>query len=272
MLGVIVPVMIASGSKPARVVRRWLAEATDGANAAAATQAAITIGEESLVWLALHHDRADARQRALEYLASRLPDPLPAELLALANDKGSCVRRSLAAILGSRPHPEYFPVLMQLTLDRWSDAEPHYQEPDSYPVPREAVAALETYASLGDETGTKLIALARATSDRQLRRDSLSAAARLCGPAIRRQIWSLFADKALGWLRVDATDALSAASEVELEIVGKITAERLMKLPAPLAASATILVGAHLPVADPSRYLSGSDIPNRTEHCCCSGS
>ncbi|WP_369726089.1 hypothetical protein AB8Z38_16235 [Bradyrhizobium sp. LLZ17] len=250
VLGVIVPVMIASGSKPAGVVRRWLAEATDRADAAAATQAAITIGEEPLVWLALHHDRADARQSALEYLASRLPDPLPTELLALANDKGNRVRRSLTAVLSSRPHSEHFPVLMQLALDRWSDAEPHYQEPDSYPIAREAVAALETYGSLGDEIGTKLIALARETSDEQLRRDALSAAARLCGPAVRRQIWSLFTDNSLGWLRVDAIDALSTASTVELEIVRKISADRLMKLSAPLAASATILVGAHLPVAD----------------------
>lgn len=265
VLRVIVPVMIASLSKPAPVVRRWLAEATDGAEAAAATQAAITIGEEPLIWLALHHDRADARQRALEYLASRLPDPLPTELLALASDKGSRVRRSLTAILSSRPHPEHSPVLMQLTLDRWSDAEPHYQEPDSYPIAREAVAALETYASLGDETGTKLIALARQTSDRQLRRDALSAAARLCGPAIRRQIWSLFADKALGWLRVDAIDALSTASTVELEIVGKITADLLMRLPPPLAASATILAGAHLPVADAVRMFErvGHSQPHR---------
>lgn len=37
---------------------------------------------------------------------------------------------------------------------------------------------------------------------------------------------------------------------MELEIVRKISADRLMKLSAPLAASATILVGAHLPVAD----------------------
>lgn len=190
-LGVIVPVMIASGSKLAGVVRRWLAEATDRADAAAATQAAITIGEEPLVWLALHHNRADARQRALEYLASRLPDPLPTELPALAGDKGNRVRRSLTAALSSRPHPEHFPILMQLTLDRWSEPSRSI-EPESYSIAREAVAALEANGSLDDETGTKLIALARETSDEQLRRDASSAEARLCGPAVRRQIWSLF--------------------------------------------------------------------------------
>lgn len=250
VLGVIVPVMIASGSKPAGAVQRWLTEAKDGADAAAATEAAIAIDEEPLVWLALHHNRADARQKALEYLASKLPNPLPNEILGLASDKGSRVRRSLTTALSSRPHAEHFPILMRLTLDRWSDAEPHYQEPDSYPIARESVAALDKYGSLDDESGTKLIELAKETSDPQLRRDALSAAARLCGPAIRRQIWSLFADKALGWPRVDAIDALSTASTVELEIVGKITADRLMRLPAPLAASATVLVGAHLPVAD----------------------
>lgn len=254
-LAAIIPVMIASGSRPVGAIRRWLAEAKGQADAAAATEAAIAIGEEPLVWLALNHERADARQTALEYLVPRLPDPLPVELLGHAGDKGSRVRRSLTAALSGRPHPEHLPVLMQLTQDRWSDAEPRYDEPDSYPIAREAVAALAKYGSLEDWIGGKLVELAKDTADRQLRRDALSAAAQLCGPKIREEIWSLVAIKELGWLRVDAIDALSTATTVEPELLGKITEDRLMRLPAPLAASATVLVGAHLPVADALRIL-----------------
>ncbi|XSC47599.1 hypothetical protein ACF1BQ_020485 [Bradyrhizobium sp. RDT10] len=255
VLAAIIPVMIASGSKPASAIRRWLTEAKGQTDAAAATEAAIAIGEEPLVWLALNHARADARQKALEYLVPRVPDPLPVELLNHASDKGSRVRRSLTSALSGRRHAEHLPVLMQLTQDGWSDAEPYYDEPKSYPIAREAVAALATYGSLGDEVGIKLVELAKETADRQLRRDALSAAAQLCGPEIRRDIWSLVANKELGWLRVDAIDALSTATTVEPEIVGRVTEDRLMRLPAPLAASATVLLGTHLPVADAVRIL-----------------
>ncbi|MGY4433933.1 hypothetical protein ACVWWO_006410 [Bradyrhizobium sp. F1.13.1] len=194
-------------------------------------------------------------KRRLNIVVPRLPDPLPVELLGHASNKGSRVRRSLTGALSGRPHPEHLPVLMQLTQDRWSDAEPHYDEPESYPIAREAVAALAKYGSLEDGIGSKLVALANETADRQLRRDALSAAAQLCGPKIRQEIWSLVANKELDWLRVDAIDALSSATTVEPELVRKITEDRLMRLPAPLAASAAVLVGAHLPVADAVRIL-----------------
>jgi hypothetical protein len=147
------------------------------------------------------------------------------------------------------------PVLMQLTRDQWSDAEPHHNEPESYPIAREAVAALAKYGSLRDKVGVELLELAMGTADRELRRDALGAAAQLCGPEIRRKISALVANTKLGWLRVDAIDALSMATTVEADIVRKITADRLMRLPAPLAASATVLVSTHLPVADAVRIL-----------------
>jgi hypothetical protein len=144
---------------------------------------------------------------------------------------------------------------MQLTRDRWSDAEPHYDEPDSYPIAREAVAALAQYGTLPNEIGVELVELAKGTADRQLRRGALGAAAQLCGTEIRRNIWALVANRELGWQRVDAMDALSTASMVEADIVGKITADRLMRLPAPLVASATVLLSTHLPIADAVRIL-----------------
>lgn len=107
------------------------------------------------------------------------------------------------------------------------------------------MAALEANGSLDDESGTKLIALARETSDEQLRRDASSAEARLCGPFDARS------GRFLLWLAAHRRHrCIEHASAVQLEICREITADRLMKLSAPLEASATILVGAHLPVAD----------------------
>ncbi|WP_108513605.1 hypothetical protein [Bradyrhizobium algeriense] len=255
VLDKIVPVMIASGAAPIAAIQRWLAETKDKDLAVAATEAAIAIDNEELIWLARYHDRADARRAALEYLVPRIQDPLPPKLLDLVTDPGSRVRRALVSALQSRPHADHLPILMRLTRDQWSDTEPQYDEPESYPIAREAVDALVPYGSLSDALGDELLDLVRETKDRSLRRDALVASAQLCGPDIRKKIWTMAAKKELGWIRVDAMDALSAATMVEEDIVTRITAERVMKLPAPLAASATVLASSHLPVSDAVRIL-----------------
>lgn len=255
VLGEIVPVMIASGAIPTAAIRRWLNETDDKDLAVAAAEAASAVGEKELIALALHHARADVRRVALDYLAPSMPDPLPPELLGLAADPGSRVRRALVNALKVRPHSEHLSVLIRLTQDRWSDAEPQYNEPDSYPVAREAVGALRQYRSLPDAIGNELLALARETTDRRLAQEVLRTVAQLCGPEIRKKIWALAENKELGWLRVDAIDALGSASTVEAEIVSQMTADRLKKLPAPLAVSATVLVSAHLPLTDAVQIL-----------------
>lgn len=54
----------------------------------------------------------------------------------------------------------------------------------------------------------------------------------------------------LGWARVDAIDALSQAPVVEQAILGRITAEVLMSVAAPVAAFLAALVGVHAPVEE----------------------
>ena len=150
VLDKIVPVMIASGATPTAAIRRWLAETRSKDLAVAATEAAIAVGDEDLVWLARYHDRADARRAALDYLAPTMADPLPPELLGLVSDPGSRVRRGLVRAIQSRPHADHLPILMRFIHDQWSDAEPQYNEPDSYPIAREAVEALVAYGSIAD--------------------------------------------------------------------------------------------------------------------------
>ena len=64
VLSKIVPIMIGNGGAPSRAIRRWLGESTDHKLAKAAAEAAILIGDDALVWLALDHGRADAREVA----------------------------------------------------------------------------------------------------------------------------------------------------------------------------------------------------------------
>ena len=204
ILDKIVPVMIVSGSAPSAAIRRWLVETEDHRLAKAATEAAIRIQDDALVWLALEHARADARAAALLYLANSLPDPLPQRLLELASDPGSRVRRSLVGILKDRPHPDHLSVLLRLMDDKWSDAEAFGNDPPSYPIAREAIGGLAAYGSLSDDIGEALLFRAERTDDGLLRAVALDTAVQSCGPAIRKGIWALsFVDQPR-WVRVAA--------------------------------------------------------------------
>lgn len=245
VLNKIVPVIIASDAKPSAAIHRWLLETEDFQLAKAAAEAAIGIKDDKLAWLALGHARADAREVAIEHLASSLPDPLPKRLLDISLDPGSRVRRSLVRILADRPHPDHQSVLIRLMNDDWSNAAAFYNEPPSYPIAREAIAGLAAYGGLTDNVGEALVLQAERTDDRRLGMVALNTAAQHCGPDIRKRIWALaFIDQAR-WIRVDAIDALSFADIVEDEILDAVNAKLILKLPPPLAASASVLLALH---------------------------
>ena len=241
----IVPVMIASGATPSVAIGRWLMKAPDNKSAQAATDAAISIGDETLVRQALFHARADARQSALKYLAGSQKRLLAPDLLALSSDPGSRVRRTLVSILHDRPHPDHLATLVQLINDNWSNAEPHHDEDPSYPIAREAVAALGNYERLSAKIGEKLITLADRSDDRALSIDALNIAVQKCDDETQKKIWTLSLVRKPRWVRVDAIDALITAEVVHQDIIDKVTAKFILSAPPPLAASASILLAAH---------------------------
>ncbi len=245
VLDKIVPVMIASGSAPSAAIRRWLVETEDHQLAKAAAETAICIQEDELVWLAIGHRRADARVVALAYLASSPPNPLPKRILELTADPSSRVRRSLVRILTARPHPDHQSVLLRLTDDEWSDVDIFHNEPPSYPIAREAIVGLAAYGSLSDDIGEALLFRAERTDDRRLGIAALNTAAQCCGPAIRKKIWARSFPGQPRRVHVDAIDALSRADVVESDILDAITAEFLLRLAPPLAASACVLLARH---------------------------
>ncbi|WP_417247471.1 hypothetical protein [Celeribacter sp.] len=135
-----------------------------------------------------------------------------------------------------------------MTGDTWSDADPSHNETASYPIAREAVAALAAYAPVPDEIGDHLIELATTTPDRALSQKCVQVGACYGSLAIRMKIRAMIGDRERGWLRLNALDALVFADTIEPEILKPFTAERIMRLgPAP-ATSATVLVCVHAPL------------------------
>ena len=246
ILAEIVPLLIKAGHPTSGPIRRWLNETRDKDLAEAAATAAVAIEDAEAIMIALEHPRANARVVALEFLAGRADPPFSSDILALAADPSHRVRRSLVhAVAAAMSHPEHFPVLLRLTGDKWSDADPMYNEPDSFPIAREAVEALTVYAPFSDEISDQLIKLATTTTDRALGQACLRGAAGHGSSAIRMKIRSIFGDRDRGWLRLDALDALVFADTIEAELLIPFTAERIVKLGPALAPSAVVLVCCH---------------------------
>jgi len=245
ILSKVLPLLIKAGGAPTEPIRRWLRETADKDLAEAAASAAVAIEDEEAIAMALQHPRANARVVALEFLAGRANAPFSADLLRLSADPGRRVRQALVRALVAKPHLEHLPVLLCLTGDTWSDADPSYNEPDSFPIAREAVKALATYAPLSDQISDQLIQLATSTPDRALGQECLCVAASHGSPAIREKIDAMVRDRDRGWLRLDALDALGVADTIEPELLAPFTAERIMKLGAALATSAVVLVCHH---------------------------
>ncbi len=244
----IVPLLMEAGNTPAEPIRRWLKETADKDLAEAAATAAVVVEDTEAIMLALQHPRANARVVALEFLVARTNPPFPANILALSTDAGYRVRRALVLALTAKPHLAHFSVLLRMTGDTWSDADPSHNEADSYPIARAAVAALAAYAPLSDQLGDQLIKLATTTSDRALSQKCVQVAACYGSLAIRMKIRAMVGDRERGCLRLDALDALVFADTMEPEVLKPFTAERIMRLgPAP-AASATVLACVHAPL------------------------
>jgi len=241
----LVPIIVASGGDAAEAVKRWLIVANDKDDARAAAEAAVELGSQPLIDLALHHKRADARRVALIALAKSHETPLPEALLRLANDPGSRVRRALVAILTERPHPDHLARLRSLIHDTWSDNDAYHHEPESHPIACEAIVALTRYDDLPADLGPELLDLADRTPDREVSQHALIMAAHAFGADIRTKLWEMAMMPVSRWIRVDALDALADAEFVEPEIVAQVTAPLLLKLPAVLAVPAAVLLCNH---------------------------
>ncbi|MEB2027258.1 hypothetical protein VDR74_20655 [Xanthomonas campestris pv. campestris] len=136
-------------------------------------------------------------------------------------------------------------MLLRLTCDTWSDADQSYNEPDSFPIAREAVKALAAYAPLSDKISDQLINLATNTTDRALGQECLLVAASHGSSAIRKKIHAMVDSLEGGWLRLDALNALVFADATEPELLAPFTEERIKKLGPALAASAIVLICHH---------------------------
>ncbi|MCZ4432979.1 hypothetical protein O3S81_25030 [Agrobacterium sp. SOY23] len=256
LLDRIVPIISASGGQVAEMMRRWLLGTADHKVAARAAAFAAERRDDLLLRGCLSHTRADARGIALEYFLATLPDPLPPEILATAIDRGSRVKKSLVKALKSRVHTAYLPALVRMARDTWSDAEPHHDDPASYPIARGAVSALASYQNLPVDLADHLLEIASTSKDRELSRLCLKVAAAKFSHEVHVRLWDTVHDQKLGIIRLDAIDALAFAPSLKPEILEGLTAEAIAEAHVAFAPGLTRLISSHLPVEEAAHALA----------------
>jgi hypothetical protein len=170
--------------------------------------------------------------------------PLPDTLLALAQHKGSPVRRALVELLDAKPHRDHLPALLVLAKDEWSRRS-YYGEEDDYPIARAAIGALAKLGPIADAVADELYRLAIDTRDSDVRYKIFCLLVRAADPQFQAKLYELAVSPGRRIVRQAATAALMVGYEqVVPEIVERITPQLLGSRIESVASRLLLLVAA----------------------------
>lgn len=210
----------------------------------------------ALVRSAMQHRFADVREHALKALAAQSSGPLSADLLALAADKGNRVRKALLALLEQRRDASHLPALLTLAADTWSNADPHYQEPTSYPIAWKAAEILLEPPELPDSSIAEIGTIIRATTDSDVQLTLVRAMVRNGSDDARARVMRMALRTGSPPMHRLAAEALVMESAVvDTALAGEVEDAQLEARTATVAYPMTLLVGLR---ADDAQILSAA--------------
>ncbi len=243
-------VLGAAGIDSTRLIAELLASSGDDSDSeiaivTSAVDLAGGLGLWSIVEDGLSHRFADVRERALIVLAARSSGPLLPTLLALAQDKGSRVRRTLVGLMQSRRYGEHTDTLLVLAADTWTDLHHYYGEEARYPIARRAADILCESVQMDDQQASAMLEICRNTSDTSVARTLLAALVRNGSVESQQKVMSLA-------LKTGAPPQHRLASEalfqeyryVPAALAGQISDQQLLRRAASIAVPMALLVGA----------------------------
>lgn len=238
-----------SGS--ARADIEWtLAHSDDRDACVEAIVAAIALGIEEVIAAALDHRFAHVVAKALAAVGERVSTPLSADLLALADAKGSPVRKTLVRLLAAKPHPEHLPALLRLVQDQWSSSS-HYGEHDNFPIARSAVDAIAGLAPLDSAILERLQEMAFETSDWLVRAGLFRIIAAQGGRAFQERIFELAVTPGRIGVRDAAAHAmLVKADALDSAVVSQITTNLLSTSVPSVAVMLTLIAALRASLAE----------------------
>jgi hypothetical protein len=208
---------------------KWLLINTDDANnAIEAINFAIRHDISVEIEAGLTHRFAAVVARSLKAVAMPMAPPLPDALLALAQHKGSSVRRALVELLDTKSHGIHLPTLFLLAKDVWSPSSSYYGQEDDYPIAQAAIKAMEKLGAVENGVADDLYRLAIDTRDSDVRYSIFVLLVRTADSHFQGKLFELAVSPGRRIVRQAAAAALMYGYEhVVPEIVGGITPQML---------------------------------------------
>ncbi len=200
-------------------------------------------GEEAILRQCLCHRFADVREGVLVALARRSQVPLPAELLALATDKGSRVRKRLLELLDSRRDPGHIPTLVTMAGDDWNESSGYYGVKPSCPISRRAAEILATIDNLS-EAVVETIAEIASRMDDDGARDRLLTVLAHAGSDGQKKLVSMATNRNRVLLGAAAAAALLKSDiTVDSALLTPINSQEILERRAVIAVEMALLIG-----------------------------
>jgi hypothetical protein len=227
------------------LINEILWDATDIERALLALRAAVAAELWEFVEPALHHPRADIREKAFRSLAAQGRYISPSAILELATDKGSRVRLALVEALATRSDMSDLAAVVMLCRDEWSEDIPNFDENVDCPIAVKAAKIVYGYGAIAPRFTATLLETAESHPDHDVRRIIFAALAVHGEDAARQRISELVFSRTDLWLAVDAASALGAAEEqLAPELIEQATSNWFItKAPAALAVTMAVVVG-----------------------------
>jgi hypothetical protein len=214
---------------------------------------AIEASAWSVVEAALAHRFADVRERALVALAGCSQGVLPQNLLGLAADKGSGVRKALLKLLQRRRRPEHREALLRLAADDWSSHGSYYGQNPDHPI---AVGAAELLADPPPLDPSQVDAITKiivSTGDTNVAQRLFFALVKNGDIDSRRRVLRYAMKTGRLPLHAFAAEALlDHVEHLEPELANEIPVEQLADRISTVAIPLALILGA---VASPDRVL-----------------
>jgi len=214
----------------------------------AVTQAMELAGELRLTCLfgpGLLHRFANVREAALRIIARESSGPLPAELLSLAKDPGSRVRKALIKLLNARRDATHTEALLQLAADTWSPRADHYDEDSEFPIARRAAILLGEPPILDDRRIPRILDIAKSTDDAVVRQSLLNALVENGSENARRKVERIAMKNGTFRFALAAADAMvDAIGKVDFALRSELSPEVLVRRGAAISVRLALLAGA----------------------------
>jgi hypothetical protein len=240
---------VAAGEDVSNELDRLLVPTADAdsenARLLAVLEVAIDAGAQRVIEACLKHRFAALRIRAMTSLAQQTDGPISSNILGMAGDPSSKVRKRLLQLLEQRPHSEHVEALMILAADSYTPEFRLENASTSLPIAEGAAKHLLNHCEFEPAQCQKLLTIALETSSDDVSLTLFRALVRNpVSPSSSDVLSAALEANSSRPRRLAATALFLEGDHVESTLLDRVTPQHLLKAPSRVAFPLGMLLGS----------------------------